>query len=198
LTRNVIPATVSTIILILITAVLIGCDKSDLSLSSVLQARLSSDVTNENLKLVKITGESLIRSDDFKIDDRTRIAAIIDGLRKLVIKESAWTESDNQQDTLECNAEWNGLKVSARTLRSNGVVIWDVIDVEFKPETVSKRTYNWRVQNSKLLIPFESNNAHFELLQKVLAERDISLTGNYRLGQNVWCEKMSLKVWEQN
>ncbi|MCF7810218.1 hypothetical protein K9N50_04435 [bacterium] len=159
---------------------------------------MSSDVTKENLKLVSITGESLIRNDDFKIDDRVRIAAIIDGLRKLVISKSDWTENDNRQDTLECHAEWDGLEITARTLRNNGVVIWDVIDVKFKPETVSKRNYNWRVQNSRLLVPFESNSTHFEVLQKVLAERDISLTGNYRLGQNVWCEKMSMKVWEQN
>ncbi len=134
MTRNAIPATVSTIFLILFCVVFIGCGKSDRSLPGGLQARLSSDVTSENLKLVRITGESLIRSDNGEIDDRIRIAAVIDGLRALVITESNWKESQNQRDTLECYAEWDGLKVSARTLRSNGVVIWDVIDVELKSE----------------------------------------------------------------
>jgi len=198
LTRNAIPATVSTIFLILFCVVFIGCGKSDRSLPGGLQARLSSDVTNENVKLVRITGESLIRSDNGEIDDRVRIASVIDGLRRLVITEGNRTESDNQRDTLECHAEWDGLKVSARTLRSNGIVIWDVIDVELKSEITENRLYSWRVQNMRLLLPLELYNPHFELLQKALSERDISLTGNYRLGQNVWCEKLSVKVWEQN
>ena len=154
-----------------------------------------SDTYRSPVTVRELIGESLIRTEDGEIDEGVRMAALLDGLRKLAVEESSPTDPEKLKNTLECKVDWDGLKVSTSTVRRNGIVVRDVVRVSLSVDNLLGSEMKWRVRNMKLVEPAKPEDIKLSVLQDALLVRGITLSGSHRLGQDIWCEVLSIKRW---
>ncbi len=175
-----------------------GCDRSDSRTYDEEMARTGRIQEYPRATIIDLVGEALISVEDNRVDDRTRVAALLDALRELAMRDSSLTHPNHTPDTLECTGEWDGLKLAARTIRSHGMVIRDVVRVTLEPEDDLRPALVWYMLNMKLISPGESNDTYISILKEAMLERGFSFEGNHRLGRNIWCEKVCYRRWEED
>ncbi len=148
--------------------------------------------------VIKLVGEAFICSNEAVIDEGTRVAALLDALRKLALKnlETINPGMRLSDTTLTCKDEWDGLKVRAETMRRRGVVISDYVEVTLLTVGGTPRYRKWRSENMKLIEPESGHNPGLKILEEAMTTRGFEIEGNHRLGQDTWCEVVSYKCWK--
>ncbi|MDP8237645.1 MAG: hypothetical protein P9X24_01020 [Candidatus Hatepunaea meridiana] len=182
-------------LLILLFIVHTGCKDGNGKSHSEFKSRAKSILESPEIEMKEVVGESLITGKDEKVNNRIRIAALIDGLRNLTIGERSITYTTGQvPDTLIYTANWSGLLISVRTIRLNGVLLSDAVRVTYTDVDDPRLAPSWCIQNLKLVHPIEGKDTQFAILKNALIERGFSFTNNYQIGENVWREELNYKV----
>jgi hypothetical protein len=173
-----------------------GCKKSDSGTVSGMMARTGTIQERPPVELVELTGEAFIRGDGENIDDRTRVAAMLDALRKLARRNAADTASifNAPETTRTLNEEWNGLKLHAVTTYRMGVVSSDLVEV-ILTDKKGQLKYTWQIENLDLTRPAKGQGSNIKILQQAMSERGFEFKGNHRLGNDTWCEVVSYRNW---
>ena len=173
-----------------------GCKKSDSDTVSRMMARTGTIQERPPVELVELTGEAFIRGDGESIDDRTRVAAMLDALRKLARRNVGDTASifSSSETTLNLDDEWNGLKLHAVTKYRMGVVTSDMVEVKLA-ENNGESKFTWQIENMDLTIPAKGTKPKIKQLIIAMKERGFEFEGNHRLGNDTWCEVISYRNW---
>ena len=175
-----------------------GCDKGNNRAYSSYIPDDQFGKDDPSLNVVEIAGEALIRSDDIEVDDRTRIAALLDALRKFALKKkvSVDTSTTPSDTTIKCIAEWDGLRVSSETHVKSGVVKSDEIEVILRNTDNLELIKSWRSRNMKLVEPARNRNSYLSVLLDAMKERGFNPEGNHRLEDNIWREIVRYRNWD--
>jgi len=175
-----------------------GCNKGDSETYDKLMARTGTIQEKAPVTVIRLVGEAFICGNEAVIDEGTRVAALLDALRKLALKNLEAKNPGMQlsDTTLTCKDEWDGLKVRSETVRRRGVILSDYVEVTLLIDGSTPRYRKWRSENMKLIKPASGHDPGLKLLEEAMRGRGFEIEGNHRLGQDTWCEVVSYKCWK--
>ena len=188
------------ILLLTLLPLLSGCRKSGSETYDKMMARTGTIQEMPPVTVIKLVGEAFIGGDETAVGEATRVAALLDALRKLALKDLEVVSPNlvMSDTTLVYRGEWDGLKLRAETTRRRGVVISDNVEVTLPTDNGARRYFKWRTENMKLVEPAPGDDTRLNLLKEAMRVRGFDMEGNHRLGQDTWCELVSYKCWASN
>lgn len=172
-----------------------GCKSADTQTSTAFYTQEpAASLKHDEWKVIKVTGESRIRSADGRPDADCRTVAILDALRKLALQESVgnW-DSLAPGDTISCDWNMEGLHLKSSTVVNYGIVVCDIVDLSLLlPEGSEPHPY-WSSRNLKLIQPKLGKVKKLNRLTAALEERGINIARSYNFGSDIWREELVVR-----
>ncbi len=174
-----------------------GCSRGDGETWARLFARpgMHQQDSPEGLT-VELVGEALLPGEASGPDDRCRVTALMDALRRLAAEERFGSDSSSDPpDTLICEREWEGLRLRSMTIRKNGMVLSDTVELTLDTKKPAPETLRWRAVNFRLIEPVEMDDPCLQRLTDALVRRGFIPQHGQRLGRSIWREALSVRRW---
>ncbi len=148
-------------------------------------AQESAVSVKSQFDVIEITGEAISSSTDEISNDRTRIAAILDAMRKYVMSRKY---DKTKPDTLKCAYQWDTMDLRARTIQRRGIAISDTVSLHFNGYGKFLSGTTWQSSNLVLTHPNALNDRDIDRFIEVLSGEGITIKMSYPLAANLWQE----------
>ncbi len=190
----------SSICTVLVTMLLVGCSRISPGekQAQVYSSGASAAPAPVGAELTDVTGQAMVHDSSLP-DDRAKVAALLDALRKLALGDRAESLESAQDDTIIAIHNWEGVKVLGVTIRRGGVVLLDSVALDLLIITDEKATsHRWKSNNMQLILPASSADAGLQELTDALKARGIDPVGGRPAGHGLWEEKLAVRRWNAN
>ncbi len=183
----------SVIVITLISVIVLAYNFPDSMINIIIpQAGNSQDSDGlQSNKMIEITGESFISDAQIHIDDATRTTAIVDAIRLYahyqLRNNTAVTVST---DTSKIDWQWGGIKVSAKSISSQGLLTNEETTVSCENPDNLNNLQTWTVYNRRTIQTDVKTSEILSALSKQLLMNGVKLHGGKRLGRSTWQEKI--------
>ena len=158
----------------------------------LLKVIIPNDINSDEIRVV---GEAFFASGQSKPDDRCRVIALTDALRKIAVIQSGERNSGLDSDSVICERDWKDINLKTVSTYKWGVMVSDEVIVV--ADAGPNNSNRWRIVNLKLTEPTAGHNPQLASLTEAILACGFDLTGSRRVGSNVWQEELSTRRWNR-
>lgn len=126
-------------------------------------------------------GEAIIRLNDSEMEDRYRVASIVNALSQYSLEIYAQSASEEEMSNGAITFSNEHYELYFKAELSNGVLLKETVTLSIPDANVS-----WSLENYRLVKPEVGRELHLEALIEIVDATGLSVVESYRKNNEIW------------